>query len=52
MLNVIFPLEIFTFLSFIFCHVGKRLEKKTKNDFKIYDVTGWTTSNYNLHIVR
>ena len=26
-------------------HVGKRLDKKAKVDFKIYDVTDWTINN-------
>ena len=26
-------------------HVGKRLDKKAKVDFKIYDVTNWTINN-------
>ena len=36
----------------MFCHAGKRLDKKAKVDFKIYDVTDWITNNYNKHIVR
>ena len=27
----------------------KRLDKKAKNNFKIYDVTDWATNNYNTH---
>ena len=36
-----FVLEIFKFLFWIFCHAGKRLDQKTKVNFKIYDVTNW-----------
>ena len=36
-----------------FCgHVGKRLDKKPKVNFKIYDVTDLGTSNYNTHIAQ
>ena len=34
-----FVLEIFKFLFWIFCHAGKRLDQKTKVNFKICDVT-------------
>ena len=36
-----FVLEIFKFLFLIFCHAGKRLDQKTKVNFKMYDVTNW-----------
>ena len=49
MLNALFILEIFTFFTF-FCYVGKQLDKKAENNFKIYDVTDWTTNNYNTHL--
>ena len=45
----------FSFLRFLkFCpyfldHVGKRLDKKAKGYFKIYDVTDWTANNFNTH---
>ena len=39
-------LEIFTFLSQLFGYVEKQLNKKVKVNFKIYDVTDWTFSNY------
>ena len=41
MLKTYFILKIFTFLSWLFGHVGKRLDKKPKVNFKIYDVTDW-----------
>ena len=30
-----------------FGHIGKRIDKKAKANFKIYYVTGWETNNYN-----
>ena len=39
------------YLDFI-GHVGKRLDKKAKNDFKIYNVINRKTNNYNLHIAQ
>ena len=35
-----------------FCHLGKRLDKKAKNNFKIYDDKNWKMNNYNTHIVK
>ena len=32
--------------------IGKRLDKKGKVNFKIYDVTMWNTENYNKHILK
>ena len=49
MLKVLFVLEISTFLSWIFGYVEKRLDKKVMVNFKIYDVTNWTTYNHNTH---
>ena len=48
MLKIYFVLETLT----LFDHVGKQLDKKTKVDFKIYDVTDWETKNYNTHIAQ
>ena len=45
MLKTFFFLEIFTFLSWLFGYVEKRLYKKAKVNFKIYDVKDWTTNN-------
>ena len=44
--------KIFKFLSGIFDHVGKQLDKKTKFNFKTYDVTRWITNSYNTHIAQ
>ena len=47
-----FVLKIFKFLSLLFGHVRKRLDKKDKVDFRIYDVATWGTNNYNTHIAQ
>ena len=39
-------------MSWIFGHVVKRLEKKGKVNFKIYDVTICIQNNYNKHVFR
>ena len=52
MLKAIFVLNIFTYLSWIFGYVEKRLDKKAKVNLKIYDVKIWTTNNYSTHIVQ
>ena len=43
MSKALFVLKIFEFLSWIFAYGEKRLDKRAKADFKIYDVTDWTT---------
>ena len=48
-LKALFILMIFKFLSWLFCHVEKRLDKKDKVNFKIYDVTTWFTNSYNTY---
>ena len=50
MLKVHFILELFTFLSLIFGYAEKWLDKKAMVDFKICDVTDWTTNNYNTKV--
>ena len=49
MFKALFVLEIFTFLSWLFGYVERCLDKKAIVNFKIYDVTNWTASNYNTH---
>ena len=44
--------EIFAFLSWLFGYVGKRLYKKAKVIYNIYDVTNWTINNSNAHIAH
>ena len=48
----IFVLKLFKSLSRHFGHVVKRLDKKDKVNFEIYDVTAWLTNNYNRHSVE
>ena len=43
---------LFEFFPDFSGHVGKRLDKKAKVNFKIYDVTGWEINNYNKHFIR
>ena len=50
--EAIFVLKIFKFLSWLFGHVAKRLDKKDKVNFKFYDVTAWLTNNCNTHIAQ
>ena len=47
-LKALFVLKIFKFLSWIFGHVAKRLDKEDKVNFKFYFVT----SKCNTHIVQ
>ena len=39
LLKALIVLKLFEFLSWIFGHVGKRLDKKAEVNFKIHDVT-------------
>ena len=52
MLKTLFTLGKFTFLSWLFGYVEKRLDKKAKIKFKICDVTDWTSNNYNTYIAE
>ena len=52
MLKTLFVLEIFTFLSWLFGDVEKRLDKKGQVILRIYDVTDWTINNYNTYIIQ
>ena len=45
MLKALFVLDIFTFLSRLFGYLEKRFDKKAMVNFKIYNVTDWTTNN-------
>ena len=42
MLTDLFVLEVFKFVSWLFGYAEKRLHKKQKVNFKIYDATDWT----------
>ena len=53
MLKVLVVLEISTCIFVLnFGNVEKRLDKKAKVNFKIYDITDWTTNNCNTHIAQ
>ena len=41
--EALFVFKIFKFFSWLFGHVAKRLDKKDKVNFKLYDVTAWLT---------
>ena len=46
MLKVLFVLETFPFLSWLFSYAEKEFEKKTKFNLKIQDVTDWGRDNF------
>ena len=50
--KALFVLKIFKFLSRLFGHLAKRLDKKDKVNFKFHDVTAWLINNCNTHIVQ
>ena len=52
MLKAIFVVEISKFLSWLLGYVEKRFDKKAKVNFKIYDVTYWTTNTYDIRITE
>ena len=52
LLIALFVLKVFTILSRLFGYVEKRFDKKAMVNCKIYDVTDWTTNNYNTHIIQ
>ena len=45
-------LKIIKFLSRLFGHVVKRLDKKDEINFKFCDVTVWFANNHNTNIVQ
>ena len=45
-LKAILFLKMFKFFDSIFDQVGKRRDKKAKNNLTFYDVTDWTAGNY------
>ena len=51
-LKALSVLKIFRFLFSLFGHVEKLLDYKNKANFKIYDVTTWSTDNCNIHIAQ
>ena len=52
MLKAVFAFQIFKLLSWLFGHVGKRFDKKAMVNFRIYDVSGSETNNYNTYIAQ
>ena len=52
MLKTLCVFQIFTFVSWPYGYVEKRLDKRAIVIFKNYDVTGWTTKNYNIRITQ
>ena len=49
-------IELFTFIKFFyFCpdffgHVGKKIDKEAKVNFKIHNVPNWNTDDCNKHL--
>ena len=52
MKNVFYYMLKDLFVLFFFGYLEKRLDKKATVNCRIYDVTDWTTSNCNLHIIQ
>ena len=52
MLKALLIFEILTFTSWLFGYVEKRLDKKAMVNFKVDDVTDWTTNDHNTHIAQ
>ena len=52
MLKALFILDIFKFLSKLFCFVEKQLDKKAMVNFKIYNVKDWRRTNYNIYTTQ
>ena len=50
--KVLFVLKMFKFLSWLFSHVAKWLDKKDKINFKFYNLTAWLTNNCNAYIAQ
>ena len=51
-LKALFVLKIFKLSSWHFTHVGKRLDRKDKANFKIYDATTRLTNNCNTYFKK
>ena len=47
-LKALFITEINKFFFSVFSHVRKRLDKKAKMNFKIYDITKWITNSQSM----
>ena len=51
-LKVISTLKIFKSCADFFGHVGRRLDKRAKVSFKIYDITKLVTNNFNTNFTE
>ena len=51
-LKALLVFKVFKFLSWLFGHVEKRLDKKDEVNFKIYDITICLTNSCNTHIAQ
>ena len=51
-LKVLFVFDIIIFLLCLFGYVEKQLDKKTMVNYKIYDVTYWSTNNCNIEVAQ
>ena len=50
--TALFVLEVYPSMSWLFGCLEKRFDKVAMVNFKIYDVTIWTSNNYNTHIAQ
>ena len=50
--KALFVLNVFKFLSWLFGHAAKQLDKKDKVNFKFYDVTAWLANSRNADIAQ
>ena len=50
--KALFALKIFKFLSWLFGHVVKWLDKKDKVNFKFYDIAAWLTNSCDTRIAQ
>ena len=48
--KAVLVLKIFKFLSRLFGHVAKRLDRKDRVNFNFFDARAWLTNNCNAHI--
>ena len=51
-LKVLFVFDIIIFLLCLFGYVEKQLDKKTMVNYKIYDITYWSTNNCNIEVAQ
>ena len=52
MLKTFFVLKFFTFLSWVFDYVEKRLGKKAIVNLKLYEITVWIRNNWGTYITQ